>query len=141
MSVGIQIFYPEYDKDGKFTTDGSGNVCLRVCNANPPATPVEVGRAQTPAISRITAPGANTEFSFTFPTGTKKFFLKKRGGPGDLRIAWVSGQAASGSNDFITLENLAVYTEEDLKIPAPGLTIYMEMSNITDPNVEISYWV
>lgn len=129
-----------YSGEVTVTSKPGDKIALDTCNLNTSSQPVEVGRAENWFITRATAVAANTEFSFSFPAGTKKFTLKKRTGAGDLRIAVVSGQAAAGATDHLTLESLAALSEEDLKIPAGGLTIYMEMQNIANPYVEISYW-
>lgn len=99
--------------------DGSINV-----NASPLTTPLIVNQVATLA---------NTEYSYSFPTGTKKFSLRARG-KAKLQLAFVSGN--SGTN-YITVFSGSKYEEIGLKLTA--ITAYFQ-SNKAGETVEILSW-
>jgi len=90
--------------------------------------------ADTPSISNIAIPTANTEQSFAFPNDTKKISFKLRGN-GKLKYAYTSGQ--SGTN-FITAYPGNTVTITDILLTA-GLTIYFQ-STKSGEVLEILSW-
>lgn len=99
--------------------DGSINV-----NSNPLTTPIIINQIATLA---------NTEYSYTFPTNTKKFSLRTRGNA-KIQLAFVSAQ--SGTN-FITIFPGNSYEEKNLKLVS--ITAYFQL-NKTGEIVEILSW-
>jgi len=110
------------DSDGDeldIQPDGSINV-----NINPLTTPLIVNTVATLV---------NTEYSYAFPSNTKKFRIRARGNA-KLQVAFVSGQSGTL---FKTVFPGSEYEEIDLKLT--GITIYFQ-SNKAGEIVEIVSW-
>lgn len=86
-----------------------------------------------PTIANTAMTSANTEYSYTFPAGTRRFRIKLRALNALLKIAFVSGE--SGSN-YIT-----VPYGDDLEMRAKigGSTIYFQ-SPTASQVAEIETW-
>lgn len=84
-------------------------------------------------IANVTATLANTEYSYSFPTGTKKFKIKARGNA-KLQIAKTSGQT---NTTFVTVSPGAIFEEQDINITT--FTIYFASSK-SGEIVEIWSW-
>lgn len=95
---------------------------------------VVIGGVESPTITNIVIPLANTELSFSIPVTTKKCSLKLRG-TGKLQYSFTSGQS---NTNFMTIypgseEN---FSEFDL---TSGLDIYFQ-SNKNNEVLEILAW-
>jgi hypothetical protein len=107
----------------KVNSDGSINVNL--VGINVPSTPI---------IVNVSMPLAGTQYSFTFPTGTKRYNLYVRGNA-KLQFCFITGQT---NTKYRTLEMGASYTEESILNSAP-LPIYFQASQ-PGKILEILYW-
>lgn len=103
-------------------------------------TPIDVSitsfpnTVSTPTITNISIPLANTEQSFTFPIGTKRFAVKIRASA-KLKIAYISG--ASGTN-YIFIPIGCEYTEDNLDLTV-GLPMYFQCESAGEI-LEIITW-
>lgn len=102
-------------------------------------TPIPVSVSMDPAtmgqIDHVDMPLAATEYSYTFPTGTKQFEVKTRTA-GKLQLCFSAGQTTT---EFFTVPSGASLSESGLKTAA-GLTLYFQCS--TPNNVlEIKHWI
>ena len=86
-------------------------------------------------IANIAVVLANTEYSYTFPTGTKNFLLRDRDSDSKLRIAYVLGETAT---NYFTNYPGNIYPEQDLATVS-GFTIYFR-SNKAGRVIEIKSW-
>lgn len=89
----------------------------------------------TPTIANINAVFANTEYSYTFPTGTKQFSLKDRAGNAKTRIAYTLGET---STNYITLDMGSTHEVKNINSLA-GFKIYFR-SNRDARVIEIYSW-
>jgi len=78
---------------------------------------------------------ANTEYSYTFPVGTKTFLLRDRDSDSKLRIAYASG--GTGTNWFTNYPG-NIYPANNLNT-LTGFTIYFR-SNKANRVIEIESW-
>lgn len=115
----VAIADPTTGNKLKIESDGS-------INAN-------VSLATTPLVINLIAILANTEYSYTFPTNTKKFSLRTRGNA-KIQLAFVSSQ--SGTN-FITIYPGNSYEEKELKLVS--VTAHFQL-NKAGETVEILSW-
>lgn len=117
--------------------DGSKKVTVTTVGAKE-ALDVNITNPQitvsVPTITNIPIPLANTEQSFTFPAGTKRFAVKIRASA-KLKISYVSGM--SGTN-YIFIPIGCEYTEIDLDLTT-GLPIYFQ-SESSGETLEIIAW-
>jgi len=86
-------------------------------------------------IANVAVVLANTEYSYTFPTGTKSFLLRDRDADSKLRIAFVSGDTSS---NYFTNYPGNIYPGKDLNTGS-GFTIYFR-SNKANRVIEIESW-
>lgn len=108
-----------------FTPAGSGGL---------PPTPITIAGSTAGVSATVNLILASTEYSFTFPTGTRQFLIKLRG-RSKLQYSYTLG--GSGTS-FTTLERFCFYSEIGLLLTAP-ITLYFQC---TDPGqvAEITYW-
>lgn len=95
---------------------------------------VDSDTVSTPTVSNVAVPLANTEVSFTFPTGTKRFDLKTRN-TATLKISYSAGQSGT---TYLTLHAGSMYSETGIN-PAVSLSIYFQ-SATAGSLVEIVSW-
>jgi hypothetical protein len=95
---------------------------------------VDSNTVSTPVINNIAVPLANTEVTFTFPTGTKRFELRLRN-TARLQLSFVAGQ--SGTN-YWTVNGGSVYGEDGIN-PATTLSIYVQTAS-AGSLLEIKSW-
>ena len=111
-----------------FTPAGSGGL---------PATPVTVTSltADTPTVANVAVLLANTEYSYTFPTSTKRYMMANRDS-GTLKYSFSSGTSGT---QYITLYpgDAAV---ADLLDTTAGFTVYFQSTKASQ-TVEILSWV
>lgn len=113
-----------HDNEGdelEIETDGSINVNLQSFFST------------TPTIANISAITSGTEYSYTFPTNTKKFMLKTRDSA-RLQFSYISGQSGT---TYITVSSGSTYYLENLKLTST--TIYFQ-TNKNGETVEIESW-
>jgi hypothetical protein len=106
--------------------NADGSINVNIVNS----TGVTVNRV----IENIVVPNANQEYSFTFPDGTKKFYMRVRDGMAQMQITYTGGES---DTKFITVNMGCNYTDiED----ASNKTIYFQLDK---PNkiIELLYWV
>lgn len=89
----------------------------------------------TPTVVNILVPTANSEQSYTFPTGTKMFRLSVRQGA-RLQLSFSAGTSGT---DFIT--RFPGFTYESPSIPLDAvITVYFQCSK-NSQTVEVESWV
>lgn len=110
-----------------FTPAGSGGAII-------PVTLADDG-AKNVAITVIDMPLAATEYSYTFPTGTKQYILKLRTATSVLKTAYISGDSLI---NWFTVPPGCYMSDDNLSSPV-GMTIYF---NSPDPGqvIEIKVW-
>lgn len=87
-------------------------------------------------IVNVALPGvASTEFSYTFPTGTKRFTLKMRGNS-RLQVASTSG---SSGTTYWKMGGGNYLDSTTLNVQAGGLTLYIQSPDVGDV-LEILQW-
>lgn len=91
---------------------------------------VIVGR---PTIATVSMTSANTEYSYTFPAGTKRFMIGLRG-YANMKIAFTEGESGS---TYRTIKTGSVYYEDSAKVG--GSTIYFQSPNASQ-TAEIQIW-
>lgn len=106
-----------------FTPAGSGGA---------PTTP---GGVSSPVVARVPLTAAITEYSYVLPDGCRQFQMKLDG-PGQLQIAYVSGDSGTS---YITVPRYCFYSESDLKLIG-AVTLYFQ-SNLASQVAEIITWV
>lgn len=124
-------------EDGVYIGDKTTGVPLKVnndgsINVNSGGSPTA-----TSGILNVPASLANTEYSVTLPTGTKRILLKVRGYASTLKFSWTAG--TSGSN-YITLERGCSYTEEFIELTTTNRTIYFQSSK-ANVVIEVLTWL
>lgn len=90
----------------------------------------------TPTIAAVAVVLANTEYSYTFPTGTKSFMLRDRESDSKLRIAYTA--LGTSGNDYFTNYPGNIYPKDNLNTTS-GFTIYFR-SNKAGRTIEILSW-
>jgi len=88
----------------------------------------------TPHIANVPISLANTEVSFSFPLGTKRFNLKARGGA-TLKLAYSVGMSGT---DFLTIPAGCNYFEESID-PTAAITVYFQTTS-ANSLLELVYW-
>lgn len=96
---------------------------------------VKANTVSTPNIVHIAVPIANTEQSYTFSSGTKRFKFRIQEGNAKSSIAYTVG--TSGSQGW-TVRYGSVYEETDLDFSS-GVTLYFQV-NKAGQTAEILYW-
>jgi hypothetical protein len=91
--------------------------------------------ATVATIANVAVTLANTEYSYTFPTGTKNFLLRDRDADSKLRIAYALGD--TGTTYFTNYPG-NIYTSDNLATTS-GFTIYFR-SNKANRVIEILSW-
>lgn len=86
----------------------------------------------TLSISTLELTAADTDYSFTFPNGTKSFLIKLREDTSKLRI-----YKLSGSLEFFTLPKGVSYSESE--VDASGLTLFVQSTEGAQ-TLEILSW-
>lgn len=86
-----------------------------------------------PTIANVSMTSANTEYSYTFPAGTRAFRIKLRALNAQLKIAFVSGESGSTYltvpyGDFL-----------EMKAKVGGATIYFQSASASQ-TAEIKTW-
>lgn len=94
---------------------------------------VVLSGASNPTVVNVAIVTANTEYSYTLPTNTKKFHLKIR----DNAVLKLTYTAAQSGTTYVTLPAFNVYTEESLSVT--GVTLYFQSTSPTQV-VEIISW-
>jgi hypothetical protein len=87
----------------------------------------------TPFIDNFSMPLAATEYSYSFPSNTRRFTIKNRTS-GLIKMAYISG--TSGSK-YYSLDPGTSYTETD--IGSPVITMYLQ-SGSAGQVLEIISW-
>ena len=85
-----------------------------------------------PSIENLALTNANTEYSQSLPTSTRKFFLQNRN-DGKLKVAYTPGDSAT---KYITIWPGGSLFEEQIQGP---VTLYIQ-SPKAGQTVEIGYW-
>lgn len=96
--------------------------------------PITISGIKLPFIQNINIVSADTEYSFTIPQATKKFYIKNRG-LGKLQLSFITAQT---NTNFITLASGVVYSEEALALES-NLTVYYRSSKASEV-IEILRW-
>lgn len=129
-SIDANVEVDAADGDNIAIHDSSGNELI----VNPDGSiNVTASPLTSPMIVNQVAVLSDTEYSYTFPTDTKKISLRARG-QAKLKLAFVSG--SSGTN-FITIFPGSKYEEIGLKLTS--ITAYFQ-SNKAGETVEILSW-
>jgi len=89
-----------------------------------------------PTVVAVAVVLANTEYSYTFPTGTKSFMLRDREADSKLRIAYTAN--GTSGNDYFTNYPGNIYPKDNLNTTS-GFTIYFR-SNKANRTIEILSW-
>ena len=92
-------------------------------------------QSTTPTIYNLSMPTANTEYSQSLSTHTKKIMIRTRDRSARLQVSFVSGNSGT---IFFSIEAGAVYSEENLDLE--GVTIYLR-SNKAGQTAEILEWI
>lgn len=94
-----------------------------------------------PGTKRITAnltlTNANTEYSYTFPTGTNQLSYQARTAV-DVRVCEVTGKVATPTAPYSTLKAGQVAVEAEIDLTS-SLTLYFA-SSTAGAIMEIVYW-
>jgi len=88
--------------------------------------------ADTPGIANISAPVANTEYSYVLPIDTKQVLIQAR--LGKLKLAFISGDSGT---TYITVNYGCNFMIENIKTNS---TIYFQSNKALDV-IEINTWV
>jgi hypothetical protein len=88
----------------------------------------------TPNIDILAMPVKDTEYSYTFPLGTKRFTLKNRGN-GLIKLGFAVGETST--LEYFTIEPATTYGEEELAVSP--LTLYFQ-SPSNSQTLEILSW-
>lgn len=94
-------------------------------------------RVRNVTLQTVTLTNADTEYSITIPSGTKRFSMQPRQNV-DVRFAFESGKVATPTEPYATMKGGAPYTETNLDLQS-DLTIYFA-SSTAGTVVEIIYW-
>ena len=84
---------------------------------------------------KVYDPLANTEYSYTFTTATRRFKFRVEAGGAKARIAWATGDTAT---DYWDVSAGSYYEDQDLDLTA-GVTIYYRLTK-SNQTVQIQYW-
>ena len=105
-------------------------------STGPGNTTAVIAGAANPTVANVAVVAADTEYNYTIPAGTKKFWLRVRnldGVAAYLKVYYVSGDTV-----YATVNPGGIYVEQDLTTSA--LTIYFKC-NYPNRVVEIVSWV
>jgi len=91
--------------------------------------------SSVPVIANVSAAVAGTEYSYTFPAGTREFRLRPRGQHSRIQYAYAMG--ASGAT-FMGVAPGVTLVQKDLLLLVP-LTIYFQ-TNKDNQIIEIEHW-
>lgn len=94
----------------------------------------DTNTVSSPNTANVSAPTANTEYSYVFPAGTKKFLIQSRLGA-KLQISYTLG--ATGTI-FLTLSPWNWYATDNL-LATSSYTIYFR-SSISGDTLEVQSW-
>lgn len=137
----IQVGYVELTYDADNNPIYNGNT-LKGLLYNPYTASFDVERSEVnatvnldpilssvPTIIEVTMPTANQEYSFTLPTGTKKFRMNIRDNKSPYSIGYSSGGTFfSNSYGFIYEEdNLKIITDKEIYFTAKKSNVVMEI--------------
>lgn len=89
----------------------------------------------TPLIANISAPAANTEYSYVIPSNSKRLLIKVRSGLAKMQLAFVSGDTAV---NYVSVNAGSFYAEENVVL-GTGFTVYFQ-TNKPSQIVEILSW-
>lgn len=95
---------------------------------------VSISGSGTPLIARISMPLAATEYSYTFPDGTKQFLIKLVNAQ-SLQVTYVSGDS---STNYLTVPRTCFYAESDLDLTSKSIYFQCPVASQT---VEILAWI
>lgn len=93
------------------------------------------GGASNPLIQNISLLLADTEYTITIPSGTKKFAIRSRTGLPKMQLSYIAGQSSS---NFITIYPGNIYTENDLLLQA-SINVYIQSSKASQI-IEVVSW-
>lgn len=96
---------------------------------------VDIVDVKVPKVVRIAVPLADTEYSYTFTTATKRFKFRVEDSAAKARIAWVVTETAT---HYWDVNRGSYYEDRDLDLSA-GVTIYYRL-NKASKTVQIQYW-
>lgn len=96
---------------------------------------VNPGKANSPTIDNITVVNANTQNSYTFPIGTKRYSMMPRT-PTRMQVAFNTGET---NTNYITVRPGKAYEETEISLNS-SLTVYFEL-NKPGVEIEIIYWI
>lgn len=91
--------------------------------------------ATTPTVVNVPMASAGTEYSYTFPTGTKQYLIKARVRD-VLQFSYVSGNSGT---TYVTIQPGVWYGESDITLPA-GRTIYIQSATQGSQTLEVLLW-
>jgi hypothetical protein len=94
---------------------------------------VNIAVAGVPAITNVSIPLANTEYTIAFPANVRSFYIKLR--KGAAKFAFTSGQ--SGSN-YLSIYKGSNFALDNIK--SNGLSLYIQ-SNTASDTLEVLTWV
>mgnify|MGYP001563702434 CR=1 FL=1 len=126
-SIDANVKVNATDGDNIAISDGTDTLAVNSDGS------INIAPLTTPNIANVTTILADTEYFYTFPANTRKFFLKCRGNA-KLQISYILGQ--TGIN-YITTFPGNKHEEIDLKVT--GFSIYFQ-SNKAGEVVEIRSW-
>jgi hypothetical protein len=106
---------------------------LDASNPLPIEGSITIGGLASPIIANLSAPTVQ-EYSYTFPSNTKKFIIKARN-YSPLRVAWSLGETSSNYLSYAAGNTL---TEDNLKLIS-SLTVYIYPTH-ANTTLEIQYW-
>lgn len=92
------------------------------------------GGAQTPVVQQVPCAVAGTEYSISFPDGTRKIMFKSRKQSAVVKYSWVFSQ--SGTN-YVTIPMGGYYMESGLK--TDNVTLYFQ-TDLNNNTLEVEYW-
>jgi len=120
-AVEVSLDAPD---DNVAISDGTNTLVINPDGSIDVNALVDLDLATNPIIANISAPTANTEYSYAFPTDTKKFLLQAR--KGTLRVAFSSG----GTNTtYLTIAVGCNYVIDNIKT---SVTVYFQSNKPSD---------
>jgi len=134
LNAQLDVHLSDIGSDYDATRIGDGTDLLAI---NPDGSINVVSNnsdVKTPTIDNVVVTTANTEESYNFPIGTKRFALMPRS-PTKMQIAYNSGETNS---NYISVRYGKHYEEKNVNI-SNGLVLYFELSK--PAIIEILYWI
>lgn len=92
------------------------------------------GGGQTPVITKVSAPVAGTEYSYSFPDGTRRIMFKSRKQSATVKYCWVFGQSAT---NYVTIPIGGYIDIMGLKTDTVSLYFQTDLPNNV---LEVEYW-